>query len=128
MNLRGIRIFDFRFFVTLCWYSYPSLMSTSWAIFYVQLIFDSYFVWTCFGSSSIFAYSKKWIKVPVSNVQGGTVNEEYYVQVMRNLLVAMRQKRTDLWKNKNWLLHHDNAPALTSHRCLCANFWPKTTQ
>ncbi|KYN38682.1 hypothetical protein ALC56_06941 [Trachymyrmex septentrionalis] len=27
---------------------------------------------------------------------------------------AIRQKRPDLWKNKNWLLHHDNAPAHTS--------------
>ncbi|UYV68193.1 hypothetical protein LAZ67_5003332 [Cordylochernes scorpioides] len=27
---------------------------------------------------------------------------------------AIRKKRPDLWKNKNWLLHHDNAPAHTS--------------
>ncbi|UYV60861.1 hypothetical protein LAZ67_1002633 [Cordylochernes scorpioides] len=33
---------------------------------------------------------------------------------MRNLREAIRQKRPDLWKNKNWLLHHDNAPAHTS--------------
>ncbi|UYV77019.1 hypothetical protein LAZ67_14002900, partial [Cordylochernes scorpioides] len=46
--------------------------------------------------------------------QGRTVNKEYYLQVMRNLREAIRQKRPDLWKNKNWLLHHDNAPAYTS--------------
>ncbi|UYV71809.1 hypothetical protein LAZ67_9000495 [Cordylochernes scorpioides] len=46
--------------------------------------------------------------------QGRTVNKEYYLQVMRNLREAIRQKRSDLWKNKNWLLHHDNAPAHTS--------------
>ncbi|UYV70305.1 hypothetical protein LAZ67_7002479 [Cordylochernes scorpioides] len=46
--------------------------------------------------------------------QGRTVNKEYYLQVMRNLRAAIRQKRPDLWKNKNWLLHHDNAPAHTS--------------
>ncbi|UYV71381.1 hypothetical protein LAZ67_8002859 [Cordylochernes scorpioides] len=46
--------------------------------------------------------------------QGRTVNKEYYLQVMRNLRKAIRQKRPDLWKNKNWLLHHDNAPAHTS--------------
>ncbi|UYV60772.1 hypothetical protein LAZ67_1002251 [Cordylochernes scorpioides] len=46
--------------------------------------------------------------------QGRTVNKEYYLQVMRNLREAIRQKRLDLWKNKNWLLHHDNAPAHTS--------------
>ncbi|UYV62326.1 hypothetical protein LAZ67_2000108 [Cordylochernes scorpioides] len=33
---------------------------------------------------------------------------------MRNLREAIRQKSPDLWKNKNWLLHHDNAPAHTS--------------
>ncbi|UYV60494.1 hypothetical protein LAZ67_1001322 [Cordylochernes scorpioides] len=43
--------------------------------------------------------------------QGRTVNKEYYLQVMRNLREAIRQKRLDLWKNKNWLLHHDNVPA-----------------
>ncbi|UYV66015.1 hypothetical protein LAZ67_3006192 [Cordylochernes scorpioides] len=46
--------------------------------------------------------------------QGRTVNKEYYLQFMRNLREAIRQKRPDLWKNKNWLLHHDNAPAHTS--------------
>ncbi|UYV62495.1 hypothetical protein LAZ67_2000790 [Cordylochernes scorpioides] len=46
--------------------------------------------------------------------QGRTVNKEYYLQVMRNLREAIRQKRPDLWKNKNWLLHHDNVPAHTS--------------
>ncbi|UYV61867.1 hypothetical protein LAZ67_1006888 [Cordylochernes scorpioides] len=46
--------------------------------------------------------------------QGRTVNKEYYLQVMRNLREAIRQKRPDLCKNKNWLLHHDNAPAHTS--------------
>ncbi|UYV66495.1 hypothetical protein LAZ67_4001877, partial [Cordylochernes scorpioides] len=46
--------------------------------------------------------------------QGRTVNKEYYLQVMRNLREAIRHKHPDLWKNKNWLLHHDNAPAHTS--------------
>ncbi|UYV64317.1 hypothetical protein LAZ67_3000269 [Cordylochernes scorpioides] len=46
--------------------------------------------------------------------QGRTVNKEYYLQVMRNLHEAIRQKRPDLWKNKNWLLDHDNTPAHTS--------------
>ncbi|UYV78697.1 K02A2.6-like [Cordylochernes scorpioides] len=49
--------------------------------------------------------------------QGRTVNKEYYLQVMRNLREAIRQKRPDLWKHKNWLLHHDNAPAHTLLAC-----------
>ncbi|UYV79502.1 CLCN2 [Cordylochernes scorpioides] len=55
--------------------------------------------------------------------QGRTVNKEHYLQVMRNLRKAIRQKRPDLWKNKNWLLHHDNAPAHTS--LLVRNFLAK---
>ncbi|UYV78297.1 hypothetical protein LAZ67_16000889 [Cordylochernes scorpioides] len=43
--------------------------------------------------------------------QGRMVNKEYYLQVMRK---AIRKKHPDLWKNKNWLLHHDNVPAHTS--------------
>ena len=30
---------------------------------------------------------------------------------MRRLLEAIRQKRTELWKNQSWILHHDNATA-----------------
>ena len=67
LNFRGLYIFDFRFFVALCWYSCLSLMPTSSAILNVQSIFDSCFACTCFGSFSIFAYSKKWIKESVSN-------------------------------------------------------------
>ena len=57
--------------------------------------------------------------------QGRTVNKEYYLQVMHNLREAICQKSQDLWKNKNWLLHHDNAPAHTSP--LVHEFWPKVT-
>ena len=57
---------------------------------------------------------KKWIKESVSKFQGATVNKEHYMQIVRNLREAIRQKRPHLWKNKNWLLHYDNAPAYTS--------------
>ena len=56
--------------------------------------------------------------------QGRTVNKEYYLQVMRNLRETIRHKRPDLWNNKNWLLHHDNAPAHTS--LLVRKFLAKT--
>ncbi|KAA1414165.1 hypothetical protein F0U44_22385, partial [Nocardioides humilatus] len=46
--------------------------------------------------------------------QGRTVNKEYYLEVMRRLREAIRQKRTELWKKQSWILHHDNAPAHTS--------------
>ena len=53
-----------------------------------------------------------------------SIRNIYYLQVMRNLREAIRQKRPDLWKNKNRLLHHDNAPAHTSllvRECLAKN-------
>ena len=43
--------------------------------------------------------------------QGRTVNKEYYLEIIRRLREAIRQKRTELWKNQSWILHHDNAPA-----------------
>ncbi|UYV80856.1 HADH [Cordylochernes scorpioides] len=55
--------------------------------------------------------------------QGRTVNKEYYLQVMRNLREAIRQKRPDLWKNKNWLLHYDNAPAHTTQHLAPCDFF-----
>ena len=52
LNFRGFRILDFQFFVALCWYSYTSFMPTCSSILNVLLIFDSYFAWMCFDSSS----------------------------------------------------------------------------
>ena len=43
-----------------------------------------------------------------------TVNKEYYLEVMRRLRQAIRQKRAELWKNQSWILHNDNAPDHTS--------------
>jgi hypothetical protein len=33
---------------------------------------------------------------------------------MKRLREAERRKRPEGWKNKTWMLHHDNAPAHTS--------------
>ena len=43
--------------------------------------------------------------------QGRTINKEYYLEVMRRLREAIRQKLTELWKNQFWILYNDNAPA-----------------
>ena len=42
------------------------------------------------------------------------VNKVYYLEVMRWLHEAIPQKRTELWKNQSWILHHYNIPAHTS--------------
>jgi hypothetical protein len=45
---------------------------------------------------------------------GQMVNKEYYLKVMKGLEQALRRKRPDLWKEKKWLLHHDNAAVHSS--------------
>ena len=45
---------------------------------------------------------------------GQTVNGKFYCEVLRRLRENVRRKWPEMWKNGNWLLHHDNAPAHTS--------------
>ena len=47
--------------------------------------------------------------------QGQTVTKEYYEEVLCSLRNALQRKRPDLWAAKTWQLHHDNAPAHSSH-------------
>jgi hypothetical protein len=53
--------------------------------------------------------------------QGQTVNQAYYVEILKQLHEAVHIKRPELWPN-NCILYHDNAPA---HRALSSSFWPK---
>jgi len=46
---------------------------------------------------------------------GQTINKEFYVEVLRHLRESVRQKEPEKWWNGDWILHHDNAPAHTSH-------------
>ncbi|PNF25326.1 hypothetical protein B7P43_G10929 [Cryptotermes secundus] len=46
---------------------------------------------------------------------GETVNNEYYQEVLHHLHDAVWRKRPDLWDAHNWQLHHDSAPAHSSH-------------
>ena len=43
--------------------------------------------------------------------QGQTINQQVYKEILRLLLCPSREKRRELWQDKSWLLHHDNAPA-----------------
>jgi hypothetical protein len=45
---------------------------------------------------------------------GQTVNSAYYCDALRRLRENVRRIRSELWRQKNWLLHHDNAPSHTS--------------
>ena len=43
-----------------------------------------------------------------------TVNQVYYLEVMKRLREKVRRKRLELFANNSWILHHDNAPAHTA--------------
>ena len=42
---------------------------------------------------------------------GQSVNQVYYVEVLKRLREKVRRKRPELFANNSWILHHDNAPA-----------------
>jgi hypothetical protein len=42
--------------------------------------------------------------------QGQTVNQAYYVEILKRLREAVHRERPELWTN-DWIPHHDNAPA-----------------
>jgi len=42
---------------------------------------------------------------------GREYNKEFYLKVMKCLREAVRRERPEVWTNKTWMLHHDNAPA-----------------
>jgi hypothetical protein len=42
------------------------------------------------------------------------VKSEFYCDVVRQLRENVRRRRPELWRDKTWLLHHDNAPSHTS--------------
>jgi hypothetical protein len=50
---------------------------------------------------------------------GQTVNSAYTCDVVWQLHENVKRFRPELWRQKNWLLHHDNAPSP-------GNFLPKT--
>jgi hypothetical protein len=51
------------------------------------------------------------------------INFSYYYDVLRRLRENMRRLRLELWRQKNWLLHHDYAPSHTS--CFTREFLTK---
>jgi hypothetical protein len=43
-----------------------------------------------------------------------TINKEFYLMAMKRLREAERRKRPEVWTNKTWMLHHENAPSHAS--------------
>ena len=55
---------------------------------------------------------------------GQTINKEFYLQVLRRLRESVRRKRPEKWRDGDWILHHDNSSAHTSHLVQQFFFWP----
>jgi hypothetical protein len=45
---------------------------------------------------------------------GQTVNSAYYCDVLQRLRENVRRLLSELWRQKDWLMHYDNAPSHTS--------------
>ena len=43
--------------------------------------------------------------------EGQTINQHYYLHVLAELRERIRKKRPELWKDKSWVIHQNNAPA-----------------
>ena len=48
--------------------------------------------------------------------RGQTVNQEFYLGVLKRLRERVRRTRPELWRSGEWLVHHDNAPTHTALR------------
>lgn len=70
--------------------------------------------------------------VSYENVSHGTtVNPVFYREVLQRLQETARKKRPDLWREKSWLYHHDNAlphRALFIQEFLSRNSMPVVSQ
>jgi len=46
---------------------------------------------------------------------GQKINKEFYLEVLWCLRESVCRKQLEKWRDGDWILHHDNAPAHTSH-------------
>jgi hypothetical protein len=46
--------------------------------------------------------------------RGQTVNQHYCLDVLKRSREQVHRKRPERWRNQDWLLHHDSAPAHTA--------------
>jgi hypothetical protein len=45
--------------------------------------------------------------------EGKTINQDFYLAVLRRLRDVVHRKQPEMWTVGSWLLHHNNAPAYT---------------
>ena len=66
--------------------------------------------------SNINSMLRVFLYTPIRGIMppGQNVTGNFYCKVLRRLRENVRRKRPVMWKNGDWLLQHDNAPAHTS--------------
>jgi hypothetical protein len=65
-------------------------------------------------SMLIIVFDIKGIVHKEFDLTGQTVNSAYYSDVLWRLRENVRRLRPELWRQTNWLLHHDNELSNTS--------------
>jgi hypothetical protein len=45
---------------------------------------------------------------------GQTVNQNFYLNVLKRLCENLRRNRPEKWQSGDWFFHHDNAPTHTA--------------
>ena len=55
---------------------------------------------------------------------GQSVNQQFYMKVLKRLRDSVRKKLPEMWSSSDWLLHHDNAPTHTASNV--QQLWQKT--
>ena len=113
----------FRLFVALCWYSYPSLMLTTSAIWNVQLILAAILLGRVLARLLFLPIPKNESKNLYQNFR-----EEWSV---RNItcklcvICAKHSARNARICGRTKIGFCTTITPLLTYRCLCANFWPK---
>jgi hypothetical protein len=62
----------------------------------------------------IIFFDVKWTVNKEFVLAGQTINSAYYYDVLRQLHENVQTFRPKIFRQKNWLLHHDNAPSHTT--------------
>ena len=48
--------------------------------------------------------------------RGQTVNQEFYLEILKRVRERLRRTRPELWRSGEWLIHNNNAPTYTALR------------
>ncbi|GFU90116.1 hypothetical protein TNCV_2464581 [Trichonephila clavipes] len=83
--------------------------------FSTKTVFKEQFdIWSRNDVAAGISLALQWILINGSEgfSEGQTINQHYYLHVLAELCERIRKKLPELWKDKSWVLHKDNAPLI----------------